>query len=193
MLHDTGSAEIVASHGFDEELVAMTEVARALVKLDANAQERVLTWIASRLSVAVRPIRIMDRTGDATDEVAAPLEREVSVPRSGVSDFQYPAELFDAARPKTDTEKALVVAYWFQVCQSHSSFSSRQVNDELKHIGYGVGNITRALDALSTARPALVHQIEKAGKTQQAQKKFKMTHEGIKRVQLLLAPTVEDK
>jgi hypothetical protein len=38
-----------------------------------------------------------------------------------------------------------------------------------------------------------VIQLEKSGKTQQAQKKFKVTHEGLKRVQLLLASTVEDK
>jgi hypothetical protein len=193
MHESTDGPEIAANRGFDEELAAMTEVARVLAKLDPNAQGRVLDWISSRLAVTVRPHRSSERAVAQSDEAGTSGEREVSVPRSGPSDFQYPAELFDAARPKTDTEKALVLAYWFQACQAQISFSSRQVNDELKHIGYGVSNITRALDALSTTRPALVIQIEKSGKTQQAQKKFKMTHEGIKRVQQLLATTVEDK
>jgi hypothetical protein len=177
--------------GVDLELSTMTEVIRALSRLDPTAQRRVLSWVSSRLTaqtgVSGEDAPVHRERGDV------PAEREVSVPKSSSSDFQFPAELFDAARPRTDTEKALVLAYWFQVCQSQPSFSSRQVNDELKHIGYGVSNITRALDTLSAVKPALVIQLEKAGKTQQAQKKFKVTHEGLKRVQQLLASTVEDK
>lgn len=180
-----------ASAGVDLELSTMTEIIKALERLDLSARRRVLNWVSSRLTaqtgVSGEDPPVNRERGDVTGE------REVSVPKSSSADFQFPAELFDAARPKTDTEKALVLAYWFQVCQSQPSFSSRQVNDELKHIGYGVSNITRALDSLSAVKPALVIQLEKSGKTQQAQKKFKVTHEGLKRVQLLLASTVEDK
>jgi hypothetical protein len=168
----------------ESEMLAMSTINKAFGSLDGDAQKRVHAWISSRLGIGTVG-RASSLRSETAEDVAL-LEREVSVPAGKPGVYQYPAELFDAVRPKTDVEKALVLAYWFQVCQSQPSFTSRQVNDELKHIGYGVGNITRALELLCTAKPALVIQLEKAGKTQQAQKKFKMTHEGVKKVQQML-------
>jgi hypothetical protein len=180
------AAEARIDTSFEDEIEAMKAISQAFNKLDADARERVLSWIASRFGVRTLADRIPGRTPTNGHQPAVAVEPEVKSPGSERT-FEFPAELFDAVKPKTDTEKALVLAYWFQVCQGSASFTSRQVNDELKHIGHGVGNITRALEGLTETKPALVIQLEKSGKTQQAQKKFKVTHEGVKRVQQLIA------
>jgi hypothetical protein len=173
----------ISSSG-DPEIEAMRGMTDLLKVLNSDAQERVLKWAQSRFGVASE----RKRSDDEESAVAEPkpIRTGTGVLASPTS-FDHPAELFEATRPKSDAEKALVLAYWFQVNQGATAFVSRQVNDELKHIGHGVGNITRALDTLVDSKPALVIQLEKSGKSQQSQKKFRITHEGLKRVQQLLS------
>jgi hypothetical protein len=171
---------------YEAELEALKEVSNAFAKLDEDARKRVWIWIASRFGIRDFGDSPYEKMVPNNGQRGPAIEHEIRGAAPDSTAFQYPAELFDAARPKTDVEKALVLAYWFQVCQGNPSFSSRQVNDELKHMGHGVSNITRALDGLIDAKPALVIQLEKSGKSQQAQKKFKVTHEGVKRVQQML-------
>jgi hypothetical protein len=101
----------------------------------------------------------------------------------GVDKGQTVAEYYDAANPKTDAEKTLVVAAWRQEVLGESSVESQSVNNELKHLGYGIGNVTRAFDVLKEQKPALVIQIQKSGTSKQARKKFKVTRVGLQRVQ----------
>jgi len=174
----------------DAEIDAMKEISALFAQLEEDAQERVIAWLGSRFGLPRATSGSLITSASSLSATSAERGRPAP-PLSGAS-FDHPAELFEAARAKTDSEKALVLAYWFQVSQGAASFSSRQVNDELKHIGYGVGNITRALDALIESRPALVIQLEKSGKSKQAQKKFRVTHEGLKRVQQLLSRIPEE-
>ena len=176
--------------GYDVEIDAMRDISTLFAELDEEAQERVMAWLHSRFGVRRGPSESLATASSSSAATSG--ERERASPQVSRTSFDHPAELFEAARAKTDAEKALVLAYWFQVSQNAASFSSRQVNDELKHLGYGVGNITRALDALMETRPALVIQLEKSGKSKQAQKKFRVTHEGLKRVQQLLSRSLEE-
>jgi len=168
------------------EIEAMKSIAHQLGSLDAAARERVLNWAANRFDIAVAFPVARVPTGVNVADRATPTAGHSSLSTESPQSFAHAAELFDATKPSTDADKALVLAYWFQACQGTTSFTSRQVNDELKHMGHGVGNITRALDSLIGSRPSMVIQLEKSGKSQQAQKKFKVTHEGLKRVQQML-------
>ena len=96
------------------------------------------------------------------------------------------AELFHAADPKMEKEKALVAAYWIQKSSGVDQFASQQVNTELKHIGYGVTNITDALGQLISDRPSLVIQLSKSGQSQQSRKTYKVTDAGYRYVQTML-------
>ena len=177
---------------YEAEIEAIQSISAAFALLDQDAQGRVLCWISSRFAVQPNPDARPPHPNSSG--ARSPQDQGAGIRALGDSEaFEHPAELFEAARPKTDAERSLVLAYWFQVPQGASSFTSRQVNDELKHIGHGVSNITRALDALIDSRPALVIQLEKSGKTKQAQKKFRVTHEGIKRVQQLLTSAPEER
>lgn len=108
-------------------------------------------------------------------------------------EFQTLADLFTAADPQTENQKALVAAYWIQTHEGNGSFSGQAVNSSLTHMGYGVSNITRALSALMERKPKLVIQLEKSGKTKQARKIYKVTLEGERFVRVMLGGTRDDE
>jgi hypothetical protein len=93
----------------------------------------------------------------------------------------------DAADPKTDRARALVAGYWQQVCEGQPSFAAQSLNTNLKNLGYRLSNITVSLEGLKSDRPALVLQLKKDGTSRQARKTYKLTHEGIRRVETMIA------
>jgi hypothetical protein len=98
-------------------------------------------------------------------------------------------DLYHAANPTTESDKALVAGYWVQVCQGKDGFDSFTANSALKDMGYTVSNITRALDALMASDPKYVQQIKKTGQSRQSRKVYKVTQAGLKRVaEMLNAP-----
>jgi hypothetical protein len=172
----------------DPELKAMATIASALHGLEDNVKDRVLRWASDRYGVTPK----------------APIPPTASVPkgynttspssRVSVSDV---AALFDLANPATDSDKLLVVAYWFQVVRGESELDSQSLNTELKHLGYPIGNITRAVSTLAATTPRLVMQIKKSGTTRQARKKFRLTVEGIRKVDTMtgggVAPAADEQ
>ncbi len=134
----------------DPEIAAMQAVNEALASLgeDKDAITRVLQWAAGRQGVALA----------GTSKAALSNAHD-----SGTSGFVDPLsldlpDLFTRASPSTESEKALVVGYWLQKMQGKSDVEGFEINKELKNLGHGASNITRALGALMTTRPALVIQ-----------------------------------
>ena len=167
----------------DAEFAAIQTVYTALAPLDEPAQGRVLSYISSRLGLSVKMAVVGGGAGEGEEEAEdASSEAQTKVGGQQHSAF---AELYDAAQPKTDSEKALVAGYWLQVCQGAESFVGLSANKELKHLGHSVGNITVAVDGLKNQKPALVIQLRKSGKTRQARKTYKITAAGIKSVELM--------
>jgi hypothetical protein len=158
-----------------DELDAMKQIAAALEPLDDAARQRALQWAFSRY-----------RGGKFVESVATS-SAPISTATAAASQFETFAELFNAANPSTEREKALVAAYWVQICQSFENFPSQILNDELKDLGHRIGNITDALSQLKDERPALALQLKKSGTSKQARKTYKLTHEGIKRVETMIS------
>ncbi len=104
-----------------------------------------------------------------------------------LAQFADLAALYHAANPRTEAERALVGGYWFQVFKAGPDFGSGEVNKELTQLGFRVTNITRALTELISLRPALVIQIRKSSKAQQAHKRYRVTDQGARRVQQMVA------
>lgn len=161
----------------DEEINAMKQVAAALGPLDENARTRVLHWAVSRFNVNSPMVPSISKAQAGGGDVSA---------ATGPRQFETFAELFEAASPSTERERALVASYWVQVIQGQPSFGSQVLNDALKDLGHGVGNITDALTALKEERPALILQLKKSGTSKQARKTYKLTQEGIRRVQAMI-------
>ena len=93
-------------------------------------------------------------------------------------------ELYDAARPNTGPEKALVAAYWLQEIQGNTNLDSFLINKELKSVEDSSSNITRDLDALVKRVPRWVHHTRKEGTPR---KIYTLTTEGKRAVQRMLA------
>lgn len=152
----------------DPEIKAMVSVSSALDGLDVDAQARVVRWAAEKYNVTPpsRAAQIGNQSADEDDSGNAP-------------QFDAFVDLYDAVNPDTSVEKVLVGAYWLQVIQGESSWSSLQVNNLLKDTGNGVEGINHRLETAQSQKPALVRQISKTGKSRQGRKSYKLTTAGI--------------
>lgn len=171
----------MASRELSSELGAMVAIEGALAPLESEVQARVLRWACERFGVAAAA-----KVGSVSTKAVGTVVVE---PMGNNSEASSLAEFYDSAAPSTDADKVLVAAYWFQFREGHPEIEARHINTELKHLGYGVGNITRAFENLKATRPALIVQTRKDGSTRQAQKKFKVTHEGRKAVDRMVTAT----
>jgi len=169
------------------EIDAMKAVATAFEGLDDDAIARVVRWQIDQYGVSAgAPRRVGQRM--QTNSGGSILSESESL-----TDFESAAELMAAARPRTEVEKVLVAGYWFQVVQNQSDLEGQTINTELKHQGHGVKNVTTAFAGLISQKPQLAIQLRKAGTSKQARKKYKLTIEGIKKVQQMIAGIRENE
>jgi hypothetical protein len=159
----------------DAEIDAMVAVATALADLDEDAQHRVLRWAAERYGGTLEDARGGDAgRGNVNGNQVADVWRGGNDAEPPA--FEHFAELFAAARPKTNEDKALVAAYWVQALQGQDQWQSRQLNTELKNLGHPILNITDALSGNMRKKPQRVIQLRKSGNSRQANKTYKVTH-----------------
>lgn len=161
------------------EIQAMSMIADALKSLPPDSITRVLRWAndhyfqgssgRTREAISIKP-----------SELAAPMDRQTA-------EYTELPDFYAACSPGTDAEKALVIGYWFQFHEGTLDFDTQRINTELKHLGYQIGNITRAFDNLESTQPRLVVQVRKMGNTKQARKRLKLTVEGKKAVEQMLS------
>ncbi|MFM0420012.1 hypothetical protein [Paraburkholderia aromaticivorans] len=167
-----------------KEFSAIRTVHDALEPLDEEARTRVLTYITSLLGIDAK---VTSRSNTAlvdaepADEAAA--EKAADEAAKDAPTFSTFAELYAAAGPKNNGERALVVGYWLQVCQGTENFTAASANKELTHLGHKVANITDAIDSMKNQKPMLILQLKKSGNSRQARKLYKVSHEGVKRVE----------
>jgi hypothetical protein len=154
-------------HVYRLELTAMRRLASALARLpDSRSRSRVLNWALAHFPSV---------------DAAAYRGPSFADPR-----FDTLADLVAVAAPRKERERALVGAYWFQRLNPAGTFTAQEVNKGLKDLGHRVINITGALDDLATRTPKLVVQLEKAGKSRQARKIYRVTPEGTKAVKEMI-------
>lgn len=159
-----------------EEMAAMGSIAATLDPLDESARGRVLAWVNDRFGCKKSHSQPTHAERGGNENLGT---------EKASDGFASLADLFDAAAAETDKDKALVAAYWESGSEG-VTFTAQSLNSQLKHLGHGVGNITRALDQLAAEKPALILQVRKAGSSQQARKLFKVTEAGRKRIKFLV-------
>ncbi len=169
----------------DAELDAMRSVKDALEDLEPEVRERVIDWAVKRFDIAVGdpgPGRsAQESSNDEPDE-----DDGTETGNGPQPQFDFFAELYDAAGPTSDKEKVLVAGYWQQKIQGAVTFQAYALNKELKELGHGVGHINQKFDALIKDKPSLVLQLKKSGSSAQARKTYKLTNEGVKRVEAMI-------
>jgi hypothetical protein len=163
------------------EIEAMKSVGTALARLDKETQARVLRWAVDKFDFAVA------NAGNGKSPRMRPRDDEAAGGVTGAEQFVDLPALFGSTSPTTESEKALVVGYWLQVIEGQVDLDSQNINAELKNLGHGVLNITRALEGLIGTRPQLVIQTRKSGSAKQARKKYRLTGEGITRVKQMMS------
>jgi hypothetical protein len=162
-----------------DEVDAMRAVAKAVGSLAPDERGRVLRWAAERFAVSLPP-------GAGRRQANSEERRNQDEVPEDAGDF------YSRAAPQSEPERALVVAYWVQEVRGDGEFEAQTVNTQLKHLGHGVSNITRALDDLKARKPQLVIQIQKSGKSKQARKRYKVTAAGKTEVQRLFSGEQEE-
>jgi hypothetical protein len=101
-----------------KELEIMSQIAKLLEQLDAPARSRVIGWTISALDVQVpRP---------ASSGMGANKSGQLAVSSEDISSSGF-AELFHAAGPRSEKEKALVAAYWVQQSSGADRFVAQQL------------------------------------------------------------------
>lgn len=95
-------------------------------------------------------------------------------------------ELYAAASPNSDADRALVVGYYFQKVKGVDNLDSFTINKSLRHLGFAASNITSALNSLIERRPQLAIQTHKSGSSRQARKRYRLTNEGLRAVERML-------
>ncbi|MXX74399.1 MAG: hypothetical protein F4210_05360 [Holophagales bacterium] len=173
-----GSRELA----LDEEVAAIQGTVEALTPLEPDSRERVLRYVTARFGIST-PRQSPTVPERRDDDVAASDDTSAS---SAPSSFETLAELFDAAQPSDNPDKALVAAYWVQTSGEADSFESASANRELKNLGHRIANITDAINVLKRRNPAPVVQLRKSGKTRQARKTYKVTDAGVRAVEEMI-------
>lgn len=159
----------------DPEIAAMATLAGALNPLAEEVRARVLTWARSRYAT------VPGTTAPAARGNSSPVARDA------FDSFATLCELMAACSAETDDQRLLLAsAFVSRRNNEDGAFTGSDVNRELKHLGHGIENITRALDALIAQRPALVVQLHKSGTTRQARKLYKVTDAGVQEVRRML-------
>lgn len=169
----------------DNEFVTMQTVYNALEPLPPDARQRVMDYINSRLEISTSPGRTSSNSGQEPDkgnQDSTNVVEEVDTKK-----FDTIADLYDAFQPKSQADKALVAGYWKQVLEGNKDFDAQSANTLLKDLGYGISNITNAIEGLKTQTPALVIQTKKSGSSQQARKTYKVTDAGKKYVESMIS------
>lgn len=116
----------------------------------------------------------------STHESRQKIDPKQSDPPDG--GWQDIGQLYEAASPSTQEERALVVGYYFQFVRGEEELRAQQLNNALKNLGHGVGNITDAIQGNIDSQPALMRQTKKSGSSKQARKLYKVTEAGKHRV-----------
>lgn len=169
----------------DNEIQAIGIILNALKPLEQESAQRAMKYVCDRLGIVVatgqnaKAIPVGAPDGSSMADSTFPAKGN-----SGPFDqFETLADAFSAAGPpKSGADKALLVAAFVQTKSSPNGFVTRQISDELKHLGHPLSNIADTLTKILEKRPQPMTQIRKSGSSKQAQKTFKVTTEGMKTV-----------
>lgn len=163
----------------DEEMLeieAMKKIIEVFARLDDSTRIRVLKWAIDKFAANKKDILSLEEKTKFTECTTEQKKKT----------FPDLPTLFSALAPSSGSDKVLVAGYWFQVYEKREDLSAQEINSALKHLGHGVSNVTVCMNVLMSSTPKLVMQVRKSGTTQQSRKEYRLTSEGIKRVEEMI-------
>lgn len=175
----------------DPEIESISKCHDALKTLDDEAKKRVIQWLVNKYELSKTSFSHVipepqKQSGNLISTSPAVIDIPNPMSHISIEDYDDLAEFFAILSPSSDWEKALIVATFLQVKNGLGDFKGFDVNKKLKNLGHGVSNIASTLTACIDKKPQLILQLRKEGKSKQAQKKYKVSTEGINYVKKLL-------
>jgi hypothetical protein len=190
----------------DQELTTLMKCVELIGELNSEAQARITNYLSSKFEGELPLIQAKSAADtSATAKESKSSEGGAAVATASkpavdkqifrklednehlrIEDFSNSADLFKVAKPKRAHEKALVVAAFLTVKQGLKELKSSDIQKGLRDVDKGLQNITNVITRLQTNKPKLMVQTRKAGETQQARKRFKVTQEGLDMVEAML-------
>jgi hypothetical protein len=167
-----------------QELEAMKVIMEAVLGLPEDSRVRVIGWVAERAGLQMgKQIKVSGGFGQVRDSNGS----------DGSRQFEDLPALYEAASPRTETDKVLVASYFFQKIKGQASLESFALNKELKNLGHAISNITKAFTTLSAQKPQLAIQTHKSSSGKMGRKKYRLTLAGINAVERMLgqAPSTD--
>ncbi len=171
------------------DLKAFEAILKTLEPLSQDERERVLRWTGEKLGIEQTA---MGRPGVASRRKVPAIDAAFAKHPGG---FQSVGEFLVAASPDSDADRVLCVAVYLQELSDSaddSTLSGKQINDELKHLGHGVKNITDAINTLKARKPQHMIQTRKTGKSKQAWKEYRVTRAGVDYAYQLISEGTSD-
>jgi len=161
--------------GVDRKPAAYTEPVPAVEPLSGDEQP--ISEEAEEEEVE-EPVSMEESTPapgetDETDKKAVPLKG------LGLKRYRSIETLFLSSNVKTIVSKILLAAAYLQEKLDFNEISGFDVNSRLKKMGYGVPNISTAMNPLLKKDPPLLIQVRKDGGHKQSKRKFRVTEEGL--------------
>jgi hypothetical protein len=146
----------------------------------------VLRWAAERYGVTLAESG--GRRGRGGKVAEADADEDVTQDEITAEDPEFAdfGDLFAAADPKSNEDKALIAAYWRQVHEGEHKWQATSVQKDLRNLGHAIPNITDALTSNIKKRPQRIIQLQKSGAARQARKTYKVTRAGLLYVQGML-------
>lgn len=158
------------------DLRALEAVLKTLEPLTEDERVRVLKWCVEKLGIETIGIALSSALRKDVRRIH-PVEAAFAKHSSG---FQTIGQFVSAANPRTDVDRVLCAALFLQDLgeEPGRALSGKEINDELKHLGHGVKNITDCINTLKSRKPQHMIQIKKNGKSRQAWKEYSVTEAG---------------
>ena len=129
-------------------------------------------------------------------DISAPQEASI-VPkrdhdeRSLCDDFRSLAKLIQHAGANTGWEKALLAAFWVEICHSkEEGFTSNDVKGELKKVRHKPGNVSYDLSVLS--KKGFIFPADTQSPDQKGLRLWQLDEKGIKHIKLMLDKSGQD-
>lgn len=165
----------------DPETNAITQVAKALERLDVEAIARVIDWANKKfLSGSRGSTKPAEVAGNCQGNAAG----KSATPRQ-VDSWQPSFSLFlQSTRPDSKLSEVLIAAYWLHRHLHQKEFSGYAVNQLLREVGCASRNITRDFSKLRSQR--FISLSQKFGDQQQVKRLYRLTSDGISRVAQML-------
>ena len=131
------------------------------------------------VAVSVEPADQDSIAADITEPQADSKTRPIDTKGLGLKRYKTIENLFLVANVTTVASRILLTAAYLQEKMGFTEVSSFDINSRLKKLGYGVSNITTAINGLLNKKPPRMTQTKKEGDSKQAKRKFVVTEEGI--------------